>query len=106
MNRTEHLLTCLAEECDEVGQRVMKALRFGLTETQAGQPLNNADRIVEELHDLLAVAAILGREGVLANPTMMPQGKIATKLEKIEKYMAISRAQGALTPPATAPAPQ
>jgi len=30
MNRTEHLLVCLAEECAEVGQAVAKALRFGL----------------------------------------------------------------------------
>lgn len=28
MNRSEHLLSCLAEECAEVAQRVSKALRF------------------------------------------------------------------------------
>lgn len=27
MNKTEHLLTCLAEECAEVGQAAAKALR-------------------------------------------------------------------------------
>lgn len=31
MTRSEHLLAILAEECDEVGQRAMKALRFTLS---------------------------------------------------------------------------
>ena len=55
MNTIEHLLTCLAEECDEVGQRVMKALRFGLDEIQPGQDFTNAERIVLELHDLASM---------------------------------------------------
>ena len=45
LTRQEYLLICLGEECDEVGQRVTKALRFGLSEVQHGQPLNNGDRI-------------------------------------------------------------
>jgi hypothetical protein len=96
MNRTEHLLTCLAEECDEVGQRVAKALRFGLAEVQAGQPLTNADRILEELRDLFAVAEILASEGVIG--WCMPDRlEVHAKLRKIEKFMAISREQGVLT---------
>jgi hypothetical protein len=34
MNPTEHLLSCLAEECAEVAQRASKSLRFGLSEVQ------------------------------------------------------------------------
>lgn len=45
MKRHEHLLSILAEECCEVGQRVSKALRFGLDEVQPGQDLSNAERI-------------------------------------------------------------
>lgn len=30
MNKAEHLLTCLAEECAEIQQAVSKALRFGV----------------------------------------------------------------------------
>lgn len=95
MNRIEHLLTCLSEECNEVGQRVSKALRFGLDEAQAGQPFRNRDRIDEELRDLISVALILHAEGVLGYP--IPDGVMVTaKLHKIERFMAISREQGVL----------
>ena len=65
MNRPEHLLICLAEECSEVSQRVSKALRFGLSEVQPGQELNNAQRIELEANDLISVLEILEDEGVI-----------------------------------------
>ena len=96
MNRTEHLLVCLAEECDEVGQRVSKALRFGLTEVQEGQPLSNADRIFEEMRDLWSVLEILQDDGVL--PALgMSSADVDRKRAKIERFMAISRDQGVLS---------
>jgi NTP pyrophosphatase (non-canonical NTP hydrolase) len=96
MNRSEHYLACLAEECDEVGQRCMKALRFGLHEIQVDQPFNNSERISEELRDLIAVATILERGGHLARfqPT---KEEVSAKLAKIEKFMKISIREGALT---------
>ncbi|MCW2275106.1 hypothetical protein GJ654_10260 [Rhodoblastus acidophilus] len=48
------LLEILAEECAEVVQRVTKALRFGLDESQPGQPFTNAARIGHEVGDVLA----------------------------------------------------
>jgi len=93
VNRSEHLLTCLAEECDEVGQRVMKALRFGLSEVQVGQPLNNAQRIAGEYADLVAVYEICVSEGLLPAPEI----EVAEKAAKIGRYMEISRKTGALT---------
>lgn len=95
MTEDEHLLLCLAEECDEVGQRAMKALRFGLSEVQPGQPLSNADRIMEEAHDLLSVLAILQRRGVLPSP-VLTNDRIIAKEAKIARFMAISREQGVL----------
>lgn len=95
MTEDQHLLLCLAEECDEVGQRVMKALRFGLGEVQAGQPLNNAERIVEEMRDLVAVMAILQRRSVLPDLTVDNE-VIRAKEAKITKFMAIARQQGVL----------
>jgi hypothetical protein len=95
VNRSEHLLACLSEEADEVGQRVMKALRFGLREKQAGQPLTNDDRICDELRDLIAVAHVLHSEGVIG--WFMPDaGEVHAKRAKIEKFMAISRQEGVL----------
>jgi len=98
MNRKEHLLSCLAEECCEVGQRVSKALRFGLAEVQTGQPLNNAERIAEELRDLWSVALMLSDEGYLGLADLWPTAEqTRTKRQKIEKFMAISRDQGVLS---------
>lgn len=96
MTETEHLLACLAEECDEVGQRVMKALRFGLDEVQAGQPFMNSERICQELQDLIAVAEILCTRGVFADPYPLAE-VVDAKETKIKKFMAISREQGVLS---------
>jgi hypothetical protein len=97
VNREEHLLTCLAEECAEVAQRVSKALRFGLDEVQPGQDLTNAQRISEELRDLVAVAHILGQEEILDPRLTLPgSGCVMMKRSKIERFMAISVEHGAL----------
>lgn len=97
MTEDEHFLLCLAEEGDEVGQRVSKALRFGMYEVQAGQPLNNADRIVEEVKDLIAVASILEKRGQIS--AFLPTAEeVTAKEDKIRKYMAIARQQGTLVP--------
>lgn len=95
MTRQEHLLTCLAEECMEVAQRITKTLRFGLTEIQQGQNLNNSERILSEFRDLLAVAQICNDEGILP-PVYVRQSDVDMKRHKIERYMEISRKQGVL----------
>jgi hypothetical protein len=96
MTENEHLLLCLAEECDEVGQRVMKALRFGLDEIQPGQPFKNSERIVQEMQDLISVAELLRHKGVLADA--YPNLKtIRAKEAKIAKFMEIGRREGALS---------
>lgn len=95
MTETEHLLACLAEECDEVGQRVMKALRFGLKEIQPGQDLNNIQRIALEVADLQGVLEMLTKRGIL---TLAPDHaeRVAKKAEKVEHFMKYAREQGAL----------
>ncbi|BAU92512.1 hypothetical protein MPPM_3907 [Methylorubrum populi] len=100
MTETEHLLLCLAEECDEVGQRVMKALRFGLDEVQPGQPHSNAARITHELHDLISVAAILSDMGVIPNPYPI-NAVVEAKAQKIAKFMEIGRREGVLVQAST-----
>lgn len=97
MNRQEHLLTCLSEECAEVAQRVSKALRFGLDDVQRDQPLSNRVRIRDELKDLLAVVNILCEEGTLSPSCMPSQAEVDQKRAKIERYMEISRREGVLS---------
>lgn len=103
MNRSEHLLACLAEECDEIGQRAMKALRFGIDEVQPGQPFTNGERIISEFFDLLGVIDMLHREGVL--PRQLPgadgNARIELKKAKVEKFMTYAIEQGALLPSPT-----
>ena len=89
MNRTESLLTILSEECAEVTQRVSKALRFGLDEVQADQPLNNAERILEELRDVLSIYRMLVDDGILrtfAYDELEEWHSI--KSAKVEKWLA------------------
>lgn len=96
VNRREHLLTCLGEECVEAAQRVSKALRFGVSEIQPGQDLSNSERLELELRDLFAVACILRREKVLGRfmPTVE---EVDAKEARILKFMAIAREQGVLS---------
>lgn len=100
MNRKEHLLTVAGEEALEVAHRISKAKRFGLAEVQPGQSLDNAQRILEEWHDLQASVELLMDEGLLPkpDPTVSAQAKQA-KREKIERFLAYSRQCGTLTEP-------
>lgn len=102
MNRTDHLLVILAEEANEVAHRVAKALRFGLQEVQEGQAKTNAERIVDELTDMLAVMEMLAAEGPhILDPTgPMTDERIARKKERVEEYLLLSERLGRLDVPA------
>lgn len=96
MNRTEHLLACLAEECNEVAQRAMKAQRFGLLEVQPGQGFTNKSRLRQELADLLGVLEMLEAE---SNEALWPLTEdVAAKKVKVAQYMRYAEEQGALQP--------
>lgn len=89
MTRTEHLLLILAEECVEVAHRVSKAMRFGLDEIEPGQALTNADRIVQEWQESLAMVEMLEEEGVLRRPTDVHA--IERKKAKVAAFLEYSR---------------
>jgi len=91
MNRTEHLLTILAEESAEVAQRATKALRFGLDEVQPDHVWNNRERIVQELNDLWAVAEMLGI-------CRVDRIAIDRKKAKVEAFLEYSKKCGTLQP--------
>lgn len=96
MNRKEHLLIILAEECNEVAQRVTKSLRFGINETQPGDNKDNAERIKYEFNDLLAIVEMLQKDGVL--PDIMPDREMSElKKQKVEHYLKYCKQIGTLT---------
>lgn len=93
MTTKEHLLSCLAEECAEVAQRVSKALRFGLDDVEPGQDKNNQERLQHELVDLMAVIGIVASAGMI-NDDLSHMEQIDRKVAKVEKFLAYAREKG------------
>lgn len=94
MNKTEYLLTVLAEECVETAQRATKAIRFKLDEIQEGQHLNNAQRLVYEFNDIVAVMEELKEHGLIGQ--LYDREMIEEKKTKMKKYFAYSESLGTL----------
>lgn len=94
MNKTEHLLTILAEECVETAQRATKAMRFKLDETQEGHHMTNAQRLVYEFNDIMAVMEELKEHGLIEN--IIDREMIDYKKQKMRKYLAYSESLGTL----------
>lgn len=94
MDRTEHLLTILAEECNEVAQRCTKALRFGLDDIEPGQPMPNRDRIVQEFNDLYALMEMLQAEDHIDR--VIDRMYIRNKTARVEEYLKLSEKNGCL----------
>ena len=86
---TRELLVILAEECCEVGQRVSKALRFGLLEVQPGQDLTNAQRIAYEVGDIVTTVERLKAEAVLSQLDI-DRGRLA-KHDKLDVFLQNER---------------
>lgn len=79
------LLTILVEECAEVQQRATKALRFGIEETQPGQPDDNAKRLAHEIGDLTEVIALAIEAGLIAQADILDGRE--RKRRQLAKYM-------------------
>ncbi|WP_422923064.1 hypothetical protein [Singulisphaera sp. PoT] len=106
MNKQEHLLVCLMEECAEIIElcsrisvRASKALRFGADEVQPEQDRTNAERLALELADLKAVAEMLIEAEVI------PASAVPAKRVKVEAFMEYARQCGALSGPELKPKP-
>lgn len=94
MNRIEYLLIQAGSECNEVAHRASKALHFGLSEVEPGQELTNAQRIVGEYVDLLAVMQMLEEDGLVHLPTGPELAqRIDTKKAKVEKFIRYAAEQ-------------
>lgn len=93
MNKKEYLLTCLVEECSEVQKEATKALRFGLDDNWKERG-TQADRIVHEFCDLLAIYEMLVEDSLLDDVTT--QEMIQMKKERVHKYMDYAKERGTL----------
>lgn len=94
MNRLEHLLTILGEECAEIAQAASKAKRFGLVDRKPGSDRTNEDQLRHELNDLFAVVGMLQDEGL---NLVWLSGLQHQKRVKVERYLQYSRQCGTLT---------
>src|SRR5580658_4815599 len=103
MSIKQFWLTKLAEECTEVGQRALKQIQFGkeqvwksgeLGSTGPGPEtagLNNAQRLREEINDLLVIVCKLEELEEVPQITWYEFDVVKTKkLAKIGKYLAFS----------------
>ncbi|MBU4427646.1 MAG: hypothetical protein L6406_04850 [Desulfobacterales bacterium] len=95
MNTTEHLLTCLAEECAELQQAISKALRFGLQDRYPGASTTNAQDIAKESIDVLAVIDLLQEQGIITQPRET-KAMYDAKRKRVNEYMKYAKITGAL----------
>ena len=91
MKSDEWILIKVMEECDELSQRVSKALTFGLHEVQEGQAYSNQERIMHELADLLGILE-LSRERDLT--LTVESERIDKKKDKVLKYLEYAKSLG------------
>jgi len=86
MNKTEHLLICLMEECAEIQQAAAKALRFGITNGHPDSKTTNAEDIVKEYADLKGVIHMLSdlEDTIFLEAVDLMANE---KKERVEKYM-------------------
>lgn len=66
MNRTQHLLSKLAEECSEVAQIAIKTALFGMDDVWPPFNITNLKRIHAELNDIMAIIDMLNKESGLS----------------------------------------
>ena len=86
MNRREHLLTILGEECSELHQEACKIQRFAYDTDKRG-------RLQHEFNDILALVEMLADEGI---SIYKQKHLIDAKKEKVEKYLLESKNLGTL----------
>lgn len=96
MTREDHLLVRAMEECNELAQRISKALVFGMDEIQPEQELNNRERIYGEYFHLRAVLGMAGIDAWTTSDAACAAE--AAKVRKVEHYLRYSDECGRLRP--------
>lgn len=97
MNKIEYLLTCLQEEAGEITQASSKCLRFGLNSPSRASktPRTNAEQVVAEINDAVAILELLSDEGFDIGHFLDPE-QIMIKKERVHFYMQDSIRGGLL----------
>jgi len=95
MDKVEHLLVCISEECSEVIKAISKALRFGLNYNHPSKNITNLTNIEMELDDLSGVLVALREEAGIELKSL-PQ-RIIEKKKRVKEYMNHAREIGKIT---------
>jgi hypothetical protein len=94
MNRQEHLLVILAEECAEIQQEIAKALRFGLDDVYLPESTEtNAESIIREVADFMGVLKMLQTEFYLDR---VDHNRFELKRKRVEEFLKYSEERGKL----------
>lgn len=103
MNRHEQLMVRAMEECNEIAQRLSKALIFGMDQVQhlpGDKPEENPElhtnheRVRLEFRDLAAVLDMIDPK-----LTAFSGIEFEAKQAKVERYLLLSEQCGTLDPP-------
>ena len=94
MNKEEHLLVCLSEECAEVQQAVSKALRFGLDDCRPRSNISNLEDIAKEVNHVHAVVELLIENLGVPFTEFCKRKEIAEKKDKVKKFMEYAKKRG------------
>lgn len=96
MNKIEHLLACLTEECAEVQKATAKALRFGVNDVHPSTNQTNSSEIYEEIIHVVAIAEMLAEKGVIPADFAKRTDLIQSKKGKVRKWMEHAIENGTL----------
>lgn len=94
MNRTQHLLSKLAEECAEVAQIAIKTALFGMDDIWDSFTITNRQRIHAELNDLMSIIDMLNNEAGLS--FTRDENDISLKKERVNFFAEYSKKRGLL----------
>lgn len=98
MNKSEYLLTKLAEECSEIIQAVSKIQTFGLKDVWPGRGVSNQENLIMEMNDFIAVVEMLNEVGIIPNGWIRSV-LVDVKIKKVKHWMRYSRKVGRLGGP-------
>lgn len=96
MNRLEHILTIIGEEAAEVVQAASKAKRFGLDDGYPNSETTNAQDLMKEYYELMAVISMLNKETYIMYSDEVAYDIIVDKQRRVEDYLLYSKERGTL----------